>query len=96
MPLAYGKEDMGADVQTPALPGFSELEAIAYLPDPFLKADGERITTKDQWQARRAEIKAMIEKYDVGAKPGRPSVFEAKLQGNEITITLGEGSNTFK
>ena len=66
MPLVYDKEDTGANVQKPPLPPFSELPSIAYLPDPFQKADGARIATREEWRARRAEIKAMIEQYDVG------------------------------
>lgn len=95
MPLVYSKEDTGADIKKNALPAFGELPSIAYLPDPFLKADGTRMTTREEWTARRAEIKAMIEQYDVGQKPGKPSTFKPTLNGNTITITLGEGDNTF-
>lgn len=66
MPLVYDKEFTGADVKKPALPAFSELPAISHLPDPFLMADGQRITSKDEWRVRRAEIKALLEQYDVG------------------------------
>jgi hypothetical protein len=95
MPLVYGKENTGADVQKPALPPFSELPSIPYLPDPFKKADGKRITTRDGWRSRRAEIKAMLEYYDVGEKPSKPRTFKATLNGNTINITVGEGNNTF-
>ena len=77
MPLVYDKEDTGAAVAKPPLPEFSALPSIPYLPDPFSKADGTRITTRDEWRVQRAEIKAMIERYDVGEKPGKPSLFEA-------------------
>jgi hypothetical protein len=95
MPLAYNTEDTGAEVKKPPLPAFSELPSIPYLPDPFQKADGTRITTSDEWRTRRAEIKSMIEHYDVGEKPGKPSTFKATLKDNTITITVGEGNNTF-
>jgi hypothetical protein len=96
MPQVYGKEDTGADVKKPPLPAFGELAAISHLPDPFMKADGNRITTRDEWRVRRAEIKALLEHYDVGEKPGKPSTFKAALNGNTITITVGEGDNTFE
>ncbi len=96
MPLVYDKEDMGTDVPAPKLPEFSELKPISYLPDPFLKADGTRITTKEEWRVRRSEIKDMIERYVIGEKPGKPSTFKATLEGNVIHITVGEGDNSFE
>lgn len=71
------------------------LPEIPHLPDPFEKADGSRMTTKAEWRCRRAEIKAILEKYDAGEKPGRPSTFEASLSGNTLSITVGEGGNSF-
>jgi len=96
MPLVYDKEDTGANRPKPPLPEFSALPSIPHLPDPFRKADGSRVATGDEWRARRAEIKAMLEHYDVGEKPGKPGTFKAKLEGNTITITVGEGTNTFE
>jgi hypothetical protein len=96
MPLVYEKENTGADCSKPPWPEFSALPSVPFLPDPFMKADGSRLTTREEWRCRRAEIKAMFERYDVGAKPGKPSTFKATLQGNTITITVGEGTNTFE
>ena len=96
MPLVYDKEDTSADVKAPPLPEFADLPSIEYLPDPFLMANNNRMTTKAQWRERRAEIKAMIEHYDVGEKPGKPSIFKASLDGNTINITVGEGENTIQ
>jgi hypothetical protein len=94
MPSVYGKEDTGANCAKPPLPEFNALPSIPYLPDPFTKADGSRMTTREEWRCRRAEIKAMLEHYDVGEKPGKPSTFKATLDGNTINITVGEGTNT--
>jgi hypothetical protein len=95
MPLVYSTENTGADVKKPALPAFSELPAITCLPDPFTRADGRPIAAREDWRVRRAEIMAMIEHYDVGEKPGKPSTFKASLNGNTIAITVGEGDQTF-
>lgn len=94
LPLVFDKENTGADVKTPPVPAFSDLPSIAYLPDPFMRAGGTRITTREQWHARRAQIMAMIEKYDVGQKPPRPNIVKATLKGNTMTVTVGEGTNT--
>jgi hypothetical protein len=95
MPLVYDKENIDASLKIPPTASFSELPSIPCLPDPFKKADGARIATRREWRIQRAEIKAMIEQYDVGEKPGKPSTFKAKLNGNTISITVGEGYNTF-
>lgn len=94
-PTHYEEEDTGADCPEPPLPTYSELPEIPHLPDPFMLADGTRMTTRAQWRCRRAEIKALLEKYDVGEKPGPPSLFEARLQGNTLNITVGEDGETF-
>lgn len=95
LPLVYEEEFTGEDCPTPPLPGFAELESIAHLPDPFLMASGERMTRRAQWRCRRAELKAILEKYDVGAKPGKPSTVDASLDGNQITINVAEGGSSF-
>jgi len=61
MPLVYGKENTGADCAKPPLPDFSALPSIPFLPDPFLRADGSRITTREEWRCRRTQIKAVLE-----------------------------------
>jgi hypothetical protein len=94
-PLVYDKDFPGANCKKPPLPAFSELPSIPYLPNPFTKADGSRIATREDWRCRRAEIRTMLEFYDVGEKPGKPGTFKATLQGNTIAITVGEGTNTF-
>ena len=91
MPRVYDNENTGAAVRQPALPPFADLKPISHLPDPFLKSDGSRISTRDEWRVRRAEIKALLENYDVGEKPAKPSTFKATLNDNTITITVGEG-----
>jgi hypothetical protein len=87
LPLVYDEEFTGADCPEPPLPGFSELEPISYLPDPFLMASGERMTSRAEWRCRRAELKSILEEYDVGHKPAPPTV-EASLSGNNITIDV--------
>lgn len=95
MPLVYDRENTGAGIGTVAVRPFADLPSISYLPDPFLEADGRRITTRQQWRGRRAQIMAIVEKYEVGEKPPRPSIVKAVLKGNTMTVTVGEVGNTF-
>jgi hypothetical protein len=91
MPLVYDREEMNVDARRPPLPAFADLPSIEHLPDPFRMADGTRMTSKDDWRRRRAEIRAYLEHYGAGVKPGRPAIFKAALNGATITATVGEG-----
>ena len=95
LPPVFKQEDGGRDIRKPAMPAFASLPSIPYLPDPFLMANGKRMTKRSQWTQRRAELKYMLEHYDVGEKPGRPATLSATLEGNTIHITVGEGANSF-
>ena len=69
VPLVYGVENTGAGFAAPVFPSFEQLPIIRPLPDPFVFADGTRDTSFDNWARRRSEIKASIEKYEIGPKP---------------------------
>jgi Glucuronyl esterase, fungi len=69
-PLVYDKENTGANFPQPILLPYDQLPFIRPLPDPFAWADGSgRDTSFANWERRRNEIKAMIEKWDIGPKP---------------------------
>jgi hypothetical protein len=56
-------------------PDFDALPKINTLPDPFLFLDGKRVVkTPEDWQARRAEIRELFEKYDIGRIPPKPKL----------------------
>jgi hypothetical protein len=87
LPPVYDKENTGADCPAPpAQPAFGALPAIANLPDPFLMTNGTRMTTKDQWRCRRAEIMAPMQHWVSGAKGAPPSTLTATLSGNTLTV----------
>jgi hypothetical protein len=69
LPLVYGVENTGASYSAPLFPSFDQLPIIRPLPDAFLFADGSRDTSFASWERRRNEIKAAIEKYEIGPKP---------------------------
>jgi hypothetical protein len=95
LPPVYDEEDTGADCPKPPLPDYAALPAVTHLPDPFKMADGTTIASRSDWRCRRAEIKARLEKYDVGEKPDKPSTFTATLNGDTISIVVGEGATSF-
>jgi hypothetical protein len=68
-PLVYSVENTGAHYPAPAFPSFGYLPIIRPLPDAFRFANGWRDTSFRSWERRRNEIKAAIEKYEIGPKP---------------------------
>jgi hypothetical protein len=69
IPLVYTVENMGAHYAAPVFPSFAQLPIIRPLTDPFRFADGTRDTSFSSWERRRNEIKAAIERYEIGPKP---------------------------
>src|SRR5262249_25145709 len=56
-------------------PDFDALPSVNALPDPFTFADGKRVVKSARdWTARRAEIQALYEKYDIGTVPPKPKL----------------------
>ncbi len=69
IPLVYAVENMGADYKAPVFPEFDHLPIVRPLPDPFQFFNGWRDTSFKKWERRRNEIKASIEKYEIGPRP---------------------------
>ncbi|KAH8685553.1 hypothetical protein BGZ60DRAFT_466310 [Tricladium varicosporioides] len=61
------------------------------LPDPFLLANGKRLSTKDEWVCKRAEIRDQIQRYELGRKPAKPTV-SATMTGNKLNISCSDAS----
>src|SRR5437879_84295 len=68
-PLVYSVENTGGSYAAPVFPSFEQLPIVRPLPDPFRFANGSRDTSFTSWERRRNEIKAAIEKYEIGPKP---------------------------
>jgi hypothetical protein len=68
-PLVYGVENTGTNYAAPVFPSFGQLPIIRPLPDPFQFVDGTRDISFPSWERRRNEIKAAVEKYEIGSKP---------------------------
>ena len=58
-------------------PDFDSLPKINDLPDPLRFVSGRAVKNAEDWKARRAEILALEEKYDVGTFPPKPRLANA-------------------
>lgn len=106
--VAYNVENTGAGQPAPTFPAFDYLPIVRPLPDPFRSFDGSRDTSLANWEKRRNEIKASIEKYEIGAKPdasdlvvtarwkppGQPAVEGgAAIAAGQLIVTVTRPSN---
>jgi hypothetical protein len=78
-------ENESADCAVGTLPEPSALPQIPKLPDPFLKLDGTRVTSKDEWRCRRQEIRKQAEKYIFGGKPN-PDLVSGTVTNTQISV----------
>jgi hypothetical protein len=95
LPPVSDVENSGADCPLPTLPDVNGLTTtVASLPDPFQMASGSRMMSRADWRCRRAEIGAMIQKYETGTKPAPPTNLTATYTGGKLSVTVTEGSNS--
>ena len=60
-------------------PSVEKLPIQTGMPDPFLKPDGTRVSSVQEWPAQREYLKSMLANYLYGTMPPRPKEFEVKL-----------------
>jgi hypothetical protein len=93
LPLVYTTENTGADCTVATtFPAFSALPSVSNLPDPFLLASGARMTSRDQWRCRRAEIASQIQYWGSGPKGAPPTTEKATFSGGTLTVVVTQGS----
>ncbi len=63
--------------------------ANANLPDPFLKLNGQRMTTKEEWTCRRQEILRLLERTVYGTKPAKPANVSGSVSRTNISVNVG-------
>lgn len=96
-PLVYPVEDSRAELPLPPMPDFDDLPEVGPLTDPFLWSDGSgRVSKFEQWSRRRAEIKAEIEHYEIGKKPGRPKEMSASYKDGKLNVEVTVGEETLR
>jgi hypothetical protein len=91
--------------QAPTRKSAQELPAIKPLPNPFVFHDGSAVHSREDWQRRRRELKALFEDYEYGHLPPKPEKMtitrgdvqvdaEAKLARQDLDVTLDHDSRT--
>ncbi|KAK4217549.1 hypothetical protein QBC37DRAFT_47372 [Rhypophila decipiens] len=68
--------------------------SVSKLPDPFTSANGQKITTKEQFNCRAQEISKMMQQYELGTYPPPPDKVEGTLSGNTLTVKITVGSTS--
>ncbi|KAK4159424.1 hypothetical protein QBC43DRAFT_129858 [Cladorrhinum sp. PSN259] len=66
----------------------------AKLPDPFVFANGNKITTKADFECRKQEISKILQQYELGTYPPAPDSLTASMSGNSITVKVTVGSKS--
>ncbi|HLX94992.1 MAG TPA: hypothetical protein VKU37_04535 [Verrucomicrobiae bacterium] len=61
-----------ANAAPEAFPEVKDLPVRPEMPDAMTMADGTKVTTLAQWRARRGEMKAILEHYELGHAPPPP------------------------
>lgn len=69
--LCFAASAVAADVPA-TMPGPRDLPTRKEMPDPLVMNDGTKVTTPEQWRARREEMKALLEEYEYGHMPPPP------------------------
>lgn len=82
-----------AIIAADAIPGVKQLPAIAELPDPFLRAAGTRITTRQQWKRQRMELMRCVLHYEYGPLPPVPGNVIAEVSRSKYIKALDATEN---
>lgn len=73
----------------------SFMGSVVKLPDPFTFLNGSKVTTFADWQCRRDEISALIQRYELGPLPDAASTtVSATLSGSRLSITVTANGKT--
>lgn len=77
-----------------ALPGSISLTTDSKLNDLFTTFNGNKVTTKAQFQCRQDEISDLLQRYEMGTLPGPPAALTASLSGSILTINCEDSGNS--
>ena len=71
-----------------------DVSVSGQLPNLFTKLDGTTMSKRSDWRCRRAEMKAVVEKYIFGAKPGAPDMVTGSVTATAIKVHAVLGSKS--
>lgn len=91
--IAWGRKENPTDHCTVGtLPEYNALKANSKLPDPFMKLDGTRITSKSEWACQRELLYRQLIKYIYGEKPTPPKeAVSGTVSTSSITVKVKDG-----
>jgi hypothetical protein len=73
------------------LSGFSN----AKLPNPFLFNDGSTtVKTTADWECRRSQIAALVQGYEGGTLPGKPSSVTGTFSGGQLSVSVTDNGKS--
>jgi hypothetical protein len=75
------------------MPDVNALPLRKEMPDPLVMDDGAKVTSARQWEARRTEIKRVLEYYSIGTLPPPPG----NVQGHDLkSQRVADGKVSFR
>jgi hypothetical protein len=87
----------GVPAECSQLPAHLKLVNETYiLPDPFKFIDGRRTNNKADWACRAAQVRALVQEYELRYKPTQPKLLNSNFSSNALNITAGIGNKTIQ
>ena len=84
----------GGGTACPAIPTGLGTPVSNALNDPFTFHGGSKVTSKADWTCRQAEISQLLQKYELGTLPPKPSSVTASFSGSTLSITVSENGKS--
>jgi hypothetical protein len=69
----------------PPYPPIANLSSCHSFPDPWLRSDGSRASTPDEWRDHRSDIISLLENYMYGHAPAQPPVRSTLTDTAEVS-----------
>ncbi|KAL1871434.1 carbohydrate-binding module 1 [Diaporthe australafricana] len=86
--LAMPAAEMVGRQSTCSVPASVPTVNNGQLPDPFIFANGDKVTTKAQFDCRAQEISKVMQQYELGDYPPPPDSVKGTLSGNTLTVAV--------
>lgn len=84
----------GGSTSCPATPSGMGNPVSNALNDPFTFHGGTRVSSRADWTCRQAEISELLQRYELGTLPGKPSSVSATFSGSTLSISVSEGGRS--